>query len=93
MLQAGRLAKFIGVRVKPLQLPRTEDAEMELNEISGRIIAAALKVHTAIGPGVLESVYQTCLLHELKKSGLAVQAPSSSSGCLRWPAFGFRLSN
>ena len=47
---------------------------MELNEISGRIIACALKVHTAIGPGVLESVYQTCLLHELRKSGLAVQA-------------------
>jgi GxxExxY protein len=47
---------------------------VELNEISGRIIAAALKVHTAIGPGVLESVYQTCLLHELKKAGLAVQA-------------------
>ena len=47
---------------------------MELNEISGRIIAAAFKVHTAIGPGVLESVYQTCLLHELKQSGLAVQA-------------------
>ena len=47
---------------------------MELNEISGRIIACALKVHTAIGPGVLESVYQTCLLHELQKSGLAVQA-------------------
>lgn len=50
---------------------------MELNEISGRIIAAALKVHTAIGPGVLESVYQTCLLHELKKAGLAVQAQAA----------------
>jgi len=47
---------------------------MELNEISGRIIAAALKVHTAIGAGVLESVYQTCLAHELKKEGLAVLA-------------------
>jgi GxxExxY protein len=31
-------------------------------------------VHTAIGPGVLESVYQTCLLHELQKACLAVQA-------------------
>jgi GxxExxY protein len=31
-------------------------------------------VHTAIGPGVLESVYQTCLLHELQKAGLAVHA-------------------
>jgi GxxExxY protein len=50
---------------------------MELNELSGRIIAAALKVHTAIGPGVLESVYQTCLLHELKKAGLAVQAQAA----------------
>ena len=50
---------------------------MELNEISGRIIAAAMKVHTAIGPGVLESVYQTCLLHELKKAGLAVQAQAA----------------
>lgn len=46
---------------------------MELNEISGRIIAAAFKVHTAVGPGVLESVYQTCLAHELRKTGLAVQ--------------------
>lgn len=45
---------------------------MELNEISGEIIAAALKVHTAIGPGVLESVYQTCLLHELLQRNLNV---------------------
>jgi GxxExxY protein len=47
---------------------------MELNEISSRILAAAFKVHTAIGPGVLESVYQTCMHHELKKAGLRVDA-------------------
>jgi GxxExxY protein len=47
---------------------------LELNEISGRVIACALKVHTAIGPGVLESVYQTCLVHELQKAGLGVHA-------------------
>jgi GxxExxY protein len=53
----------------------TEDAEeIGLNEISGRIINCALKVHSAIGPGVLESVYQTCLLHELQKAGLSVQS-------------------
>ncbi len=45
-----------------------------MNEISGRIINCALKVHSAIGPGVLESVYQTCLLHELQKAGLSVQS-------------------
>jgi GxxExxY protein len=50
---------------------------MELNEISSRILAAGFKVHTAIGPGVLESVYQTCLHHELKKAGLRVEAQVS----------------
>jgi GxxExxY protein len=47
---------------------------MELNQISAQIIAAALKIHSAIGPGVLESVYQTCMVHELKTAGLAVQS-------------------
>lgn len=48
--------------------------EMEANEITSQILAAAFKVHTAIGPGVLESVYQTCLHHELRKAGLRVEA-------------------
>ncbi|HWX53754.1 MAG TPA: GxxExxY protein [Verrucomicrobiae bacterium] len=45
---------------------------MEINEITGLIISAAMKVHTALGPGLLESVYQTCLQHELEKAGLVV---------------------
>lgn len=47
---------------------------MELNGISSRILGAAFKVHTEIGPGVLESVYQSCMHHELKKAGLCVEA-------------------
>jgi GxxExxY protein len=47
---------------------------MELNEISSRILGAAFKVHTEIGPGVLESVYQSCMHHELKTAGLRVEA-------------------
>jgi len=47
---------------------------MEFPEITERIIAAALKVHSAIGPGVLESVYKTCLQHELRKAGLTIQS-------------------
>jgi GxxExxY protein len=48
--------------------------QQSLNSIKRRVITCALKVHTAIGPGVLESVYQTCLLHELQKAGLSVHA-------------------
>ncbi|MCS6883597.1 MAG: GxxExxY protein [Oscillochloridaceae bacterium] len=45
---------------------------MELNHISGQIVDAAMKVHTALGPGLLESAYEACLAHELRKRGLKV---------------------
>ena len=47
---------------------------MEFAELTEKVIGAALKVHSAIGPGVLEKVYRTCLQHELKKSGLDVHS-------------------
>jgi GxxExxY protein len=43
---------------------------MNPNDVTGRIIEAALNVHTALGPGLLESAYEACLLHELSKTGL-----------------------
>jgi len=43
---------------------------MDINEISGAVVDAAMKVHTALGPGLLESTYEACLLHELRKRGL-----------------------
>jgi GxxExxY protein len=45
---------------------------MTINEVSGRVVDAAMKVHTALGPGLLESAYEGCLLHELRKQGLHV---------------------
>jgi GxxExxY protein len=42
----------------------------DLNHLGERIIGAALKVHTALGPGLLESAYEACLMHELSKAGL-----------------------
>jgi len=45
---------------------------MERNEISGAVVDAAMKVHTALGPGLLESAYAACLRHELIKRGLKV---------------------
>ena len=47
---------------------------MTLNELSGIVVDAAMKVHTALGPGLLESAYQACLQYELQKRGLEVRA-------------------
>ena len=46
---------------------------MELNQISGAVIEASIKVHKVLGPGLLESAYEVCLLHELRKAGLRVE--------------------
>ncbi|MCL4205074.1 MAG: GxxExxY protein [Pirellulaceae bacterium] len=46
---------------------------MKLNQITGQIVDAAMKVHTVLGPGLLESAYEACLAYELRKRGLAVQ--------------------
>ena len=46
---------------------------MQLNEVSGQIVDAAMKVHSVLGPGLLEAAYQVCLAHELKHRGLAVR--------------------
>jgi GxxExxY protein len=45
-----------------------------INAITRRIISAAMKVHTALGPGLLESAYHACLLHELRKQGLSTRS-------------------
>ena len=45
---------------------------MDRNECTGRIIDAALKVHRRLGPGLLESAYETCLTHELRQRGSKV---------------------
>jgi GxxExxY protein len=45
---------------------------MHINEISGQIVDAAVKVHTVLGPGLLESVYEVALAYELRKRGFQV---------------------
>lgn len=47
---------------------------MQENDVSYLIRKAAYAIHTALGPGLLESVYETLLCHELRKLGLDVQA-------------------
>ncbi|PQJ76341.1 GxxExxY protein [Polaribacter glomeratus] len=46
---------------------------MEDNKITEKIIGAAIEVHRALGPGLLESAYQECLFFELKSIGLNVK--------------------
>jgi len=47
---------------------------MNIEEIGRNIIGSAIKVHSVLGPGLLESVYQQCLVHELRKAGLKVDS-------------------
>jgi GxxExxY protein len=46
---------------------------MTENEISRQIVDAAFQLHTRLGPGLLESVYEVLMAHELRKRGLQVE--------------------
>ena len=49
----------------------------DLNSITGRVIGAAIDVHHALGPGLLESAYEACLAYELTQNGLHVERQKS----------------
>ena len=46
---------------------------MAINKLSSRIIRAAIEVHKALGPGLLESAYEECICHELSLGGLSLE--------------------
>jgi GxxExxY protein len=46
----------------------------ETDRLAKEVVDAAFKVHSTLGPGLLESVYEVCLAHELIKRGLKIQA-------------------
>jgi len=46
---------------------------MEIKEVAKQVVDVAYKVHTALGPGLLESAYQACLAYELRKRGLFIE--------------------
>ena len=45
---------------------------MTIFDLTGRIISCSMKVHSGLGPGLLESAYEACLYYELVNSGLVV---------------------
>ncbi len=55
------------------ELAELFDKFMELNELTEKIIGCAIKVHRNLGAGLLESTYEICLVHELKKLELKVE--------------------
>jgi len=50
---------------------------MDINELSSKIIGAAIEVHKAIGPGLLESTYEECICHELNLRSLSLERQKS----------------
>lgn len=46
---------------------------MEINDISGEIVRASMRVHTALGPGLLEGTYRVGVRYELENGGLKVE--------------------
>ena len=53
-----------------------------LNVVTGRIVNAALRIHSKLGPGLLESVYERILARDLERSGLTVERQ-------KWISFDF----
>ena len=47
---------------------------MEINAITHEIIGSAIEVHSAFGPGMLESAYERCLVYELAQRGFFVES-------------------
>jgi len=50
---------------------------VKINQISGEIIDAAIQVHSALGPGLLESAYEACLKFEIAARNLRVKSQVS----------------
>ena len=58
--------------VKPTSKQIFQPIAPEVEKIGKAVLDAAFKVHTALGPGLLESVYETTMAYEVHKSGLNV---------------------
>jgi GxxExxY protein len=58
--------------VRALQWPLGHD-RANLNQLTEKIIGAAIKIHRRLGPGLLESAYETCLVFELQEMALRVE--------------------
>jgi hypothetical protein len=59
---------------------RTQRAQrMGLNDLTEKIVGAAIDVHRELGPGLLESTYEACMLFELAERGLSLSPKARSA--------------
>jgi GxxExxY protein len=54
-------------------MPFGENTSLETEQVAREAVDAIYKIHSTLGPGLLESVYETCLEYELRKRGLVVE--------------------
>jgi GxxExxY protein len=59
--------------MKSLQADRITPIPDRLEEVGREVVDAAYKVHKNLGPGLLEKIYEACLVHELGKKGLKAE--------------------
>ncbi len=70
------LRALCGKKNLPLRTQRYTEKKlinMEINQITEKIIGCAIEVHKQLGPGLLESAYEECLFYEIINSGLNVK--------------------
>jgi GxxExxY protein len=63
----------MGTFVTAVLADSTRNSYSNINELTGAVIGAAIKIHRRLGPGLLESAYEACMSHELKALGLHVE--------------------
>ncbi len=54
-------------------MKRFEPIPSEIERVAKEVVDSAFKIHKALGPGLLESVYQACMVHELHRRGFKVK--------------------
>lgn len=70
-MKAGDIAESLTQRRRDAEKRR---GQMTINDVSGLVVDRAVQIHSRLGPGLLESVYQRILAYELRKANLAVEA-------------------
>jgi GxxExxY protein len=69
----GKKNNHKGTQSTSLSTTKEKILIMNIENIFKKVLDCSFKVHTALGPGLLESAYEECLYYELKQSGLDVQ--------------------